>query len=81
MKEEREKQESHRKAHEGLHRCCEDSTAGPTVGRRCPLRQEAEDRGEAAGSRVTFMGEPLPPIGDFVLAQIVPEVLSEEAAP
>lgn len=27
------------------------------------------------------MGEPLPPIGDFVVAQIVPEFLSEEATP
>lgn len=27
------------------------------------------------------MGEPLPSVGDFVLAQIIPEFLSEEALP
>ena len=45
--------------------------------------EEGVHWGQRAGEKqqlpVTFEGEPLPAIGGFVLAQAVPELLSEEA--
>lgn len=59
-------------------RCC-DGRAGTWAKSRRKGFSGARGLGKQQPLPITLAGEPLPAIGGFVLAQSVPELLSEEA--